>query len=146
MQANRNCKTVRNLFLVVASAFVFAAVANAQDYKGRFTLPFEAQWGTTTLAAGDYAFTLGSLREPTIAKIQQGKRNIALVMSQGHDRGDSKASALIVSRSGGHARIHALHLAELGWDLFYGAPKAEGQEMVSAPQLIQRIPVLTNGK
>jgi len=38
-----------------------------------------------------------------------------------------------------------LHLDELG-DFFYSAPKAEGLQMASAPQLIQRIPVFANGK
>jgi hypothetical protein len=148
MEANGNCGMVKNLVLALASAFIFVGAANAQApvYRGTFTLPLEAQWGKTTLAAGDYTFTLDSLRGPTTAKIEQGKRNVALVMSQGHQFADSKASALIVARSGGRARIVALHAAELGTDFLYGTPKAEGQETVSAPQLIQRIPVLTNGK
>jgi len=148
VEANRNCRMVRNLVLALASAFIIAGVANAQApvYRGTFTLPFEAEWGNTTLAAGDYTFTIDSLRGPATVKIEQGKRNVALVMSQGSQFADSKASALIVARSGGRARIVALHAAELGTDFLYGTPKAEGQALASAPQLIQRIPLLTNGK
>jgi hypothetical protein len=69
-----------------------------------------------------------------------------MVMAQGQSHGDSaKASALIVTRSGGRARIQALHLAELG-DFFYNLPKAERLQTASAPESIQRIPISANGR
>jgi hypothetical protein len=147
MKTNRSTRMVRNLVLTLASAFIFAGVANAQVYKGNFTLPFDAQWGRATLPAGDYSFVLDSVNGPCIIRVEQGKRSVAMVMAQSNDVSKpSNHSALIVTRSGGRARIRALHLAELGTDLYYGAPKAEAWEMASAPALIQRIPVSTSGK
>jgi hypothetical protein len=140
---------VRNLVLILAGAFVFAGTVRAQEptCEGKFTLPFEAQWGSVTLPAGGYAFTLNSTavgsRVVTVVRDQQ---KVAIVMAQGRSKSDStKASALIVTRSGGRARIDALHLAEVG-DFFYVAPKAEGLQTASTPQFIQRIPVSTEGK
>jgi hypothetical protein len=52
MKTNRSTRMVRNLVLGLASAFIFAGVANAQAHKGNFTLPFDAQWGKATLASG----------------------------------------------------------------------------------------------
>ncbi len=147
MKTNRTSGVVRNLVLTLASAFILAGIASAPACKGQFTLPFDAQWGRATLTAGDYTFTLDSNRQPSIVKIEQGQRNVALVMAQSGTASDaSKQSELIVTRSGGHARIRVLHLAELGTDLYYGAPRAEGREMASAPELIQRVPITFNGK
>jgi hypothetical protein len=149
MKTNRTSGVVRNLVLTVASAFIFAGIASAQApaYRGQFTLPFDAQWGGATLPAGDYSFTLKSTAYPAIVTIEQGQRNVALVMAQGSsDSNASKGSELIVTRSGGRARIRALHLAELGTELYYGAPKAEGREMANAPELIQRVPIILKGK
>jgi len=148
MKTNRTSyRVVKTLVLTVASAFIFAGIASAQVYKGQFTLPFAAQWGGATLPAGDYAFTLNSTAQPIIVRVEQGTRNVALVMAQSATASDaSRASELIVARSGGHERIRVVHLAELGTDLYYAAPKAEGQEMASAPELIQRVPIILNGK
>jgi aspartate oxidase len=149
MKSNRNSTVVRNLVLALASAFIFAGIASAQGpaYKGQFTLPFAAQWGAATLPAGDYTFTLNSTNMPDTITIEQGQRYVALVMAQDAPASDaSKASELIVTRSGGHARIRVLHLAALGTDLLYAVPKAEGREVASAPELIQRVPVVFNGK
>jgi len=149
MKANRTSGVVRNLVLALAGAFIFAGIASAQApaYKGQFTLPFDAKWGLATLPAGDYTFTLDSSALPAMIKIEQGTRNVALVMAQNTETSDaSKASELVVTRSGGYARIRVLHLAELGTDFAYGAPKAESREMASAPELIQRVPITLNGK
>jgi len=147
MKTNRNFGAIRNLVLALACTVLFAGIASAQAYKGQFTLPFDAHWGQATLAAGDYTFTLNSTGQPAIVKIEQGRRRMALVMAHGFSTSNaSKESELIVTRSGDHLRIRVLHLAELGTDLYYAAPKTEGREMASAPELIQRVPIILNGK
>jgi len=149
MKTNRNPSPFRYLVLTLASAFIFTGITSAQGpaAKGQFTLPFDAKWGPATLPAGDYTFTLNSTVLPAFVKIEQGDRNVALVMAQGSEASDaSKQSELIVTRSGGRERIRVLHLAELGTDLYYAAPKSEGREMASAPELIQRVPIIFNGK
>ena len=147
MKTNGTSRVVKNLVLTLASAFIFAGIASAQACKGQFTLPFEAKWGRATLPAGDYTFTLNSAGRPSIIKVEQGNRNVALVMAQSATASDaSKESELVVTRGSGQARIRILHLAELGTDLYYAAPKAEGREMASAPELIRRVPITFNGK
>jgi len=149
MQINRTSGVVRSLILALAGVCLFAGIASAQAaaVKGQFTLPFDAKWGGATLPAGDYTFTLDSMALPAIVRIETGDRCVALVMTQGADKTDSsKASELIVTRDGGQARIRVLHVAELGTDFEYSAPKSERREMASAPELIQRIPITFNGK
>ncbi len=149
MRTNRTSRVVRNLVFAVASAFIFAGIASAQGpvSSGQFTLPFDAQWGGATLPAGDYKFTLNSTALPAFVRIEQGQRNVALVMAQSSEASDTtKQSELIVTRSGDRARIRVLHLAGVGTDFYYSAPKAESREMASAPELIQHLPVVLNGK
>jgi len=149
MKLNRTSGVVRSLILALAGVCLFAGIASAQApaAKGQFTLPFEAKWGMATLPAGDYTFTFDSTTLPALVKIETGGRYVAFVMTQGTEKADaSKESELIVTRSGGQARIRVLHLAELGTDFQYSAPKSERREMASAPQLIERVPITFNGK
>ena len=56
---------------------LFAGAANAQHFaasRGSFTLPFEVNWGTAVLPAGDYTFTLGSFGMSPILAIEKGSR------------------------------------------------------------------------
>jgi len=147
MNTNRSFRLVGSMGLAVVCACLWAGVANAQDVlRGKFTLPFDAQWGTATLPAGDYEFTIRSVASPIVV-VNQGTRHMAFVLTQGANKDESnKASELYVTRSGGRAAIRMLHSAELGTDFFYNRPKAYGRELAGAPELIERIPVLTNGK
>jgi len=148
MKTNRSSSVIRNTFLALVSTVVFAGLANAQGsaYKGQFTLPFEAKWGNATLPAGDYTFTLDSAALPAMVRIETTDRYIGLVIAQDTNASHaSKGNELIVTRSGGYARISALHLATLATDFEYATPKAERQVLASAPKLIQSLPI-HNGK
>jgi len=149
VKKNQSSRVVKNLVLALAGAFILGGTVKAQGSacEGKFTLPFDAQWGGVTLPSGDYTFTLDSTALGSyVVTVVQGQRKVAMVMAQGQSHGDTaRTSALIVTRSGGRARIQALHLAELG-DFFYSAPKAEELQMASAPQLMERVSVFTKGK
>jgi len=149
VKKNQSLRVVKNLVLALAGAFILGGTVKAQGSacEGKFTLPFDAQWGGVTLPSGDYTFMLDSTALGSyVVTVVQGQRKVAMVMAQARSQGDSaRASALIVRHSGGRARIDSLHLIELG-DFFFSAPKAEGSQIASAPQLIQRIPVFTSGK
>jgi hypothetical protein len=56
MKSTRSLKSVRILLLAVLAAALSASLASAQDYEGKFTLPFEARWGMAVLPPGDYTF------------------------------------------------------------------------------------------
>jgi len=150
MKTNRSSWMVRNLVLALAGAAIFVGVANAQDtvYAGNFTLPFEAQWGGLTLPAGDYSLKLGySPAGWDTILIEQDGRKLGMVMSRSHNQDlSSKHSTLVVARSDGRARIVALHVEELRSDFNYGVPRGGARVIASAPELIQRIPLSSNGK
>ena len=58
-------QVVKSISKVAIAALVLSAVATggkAQQsiYQGKFTLPVETHWGSATLPAGEYTFTVGS--------------------------------------------------------------------------------------
>ena len=117
MKSIRSLKSVRILLLAVLAAGLSASLASAQDYEGKFTLPFEARWGTAVLPAGDYSFRINTNNYSCIALVSQGGRGVAFIMPDtAASRGEvAGSSALIAVRSAGSYRIRALRLAEAGW-------------------------------
>ncbi|MGA2475854.1 MAG: hypothetical protein ABSF73_04460 [Terriglobia bacterium] len=148
MKSIRSLKSVRILLLAVLAAGLSASLASAQDYEGKFTLPFEARWGTAVLPAGDYSFRINTNNYSCIALVSQGGRGVAFIMPDtAASRGEvAGSSALIAVRSAGSYRIRALRLAEAGVVLEYNPPKAERQILAQQPVLFQRVPVIAAGK
>src|SRR5208337_3582110 len=144
MKSTRSLKSVRILLLAVLAAGLSASLARAQEYEGKFTLPFEARWGTAVLPAGDYSFRLDPSQNPCIALVRQGTRGVAFVMADG---GASKgevagSSALIAVASAGSYRIRALRLAEAGVVLEYSPSKAERPILAEQLVLLQRVALI----
>jgi hypothetical protein len=73
-----------------AAALALGALAtsgNAQNaYQGKFTLPFETHWGSATLPAGDYTFSLPSNSAPYRLYIQ-GQGVSAIIQAATADQG-----------------------------------------------------------
>ena len=144
MKSTRSLKSVRILLLAVLAAGLSASLVSAQEYEGKFTLPFEARWGGAVLPAGDYSF---SLDRGHIALVRQGRRGVAFIATSKATRGEvAGSSALIAVASAGSYRIRALRLAEAGVVLEYMPPKAERQILAQQPMLLQRVPVIAVGK
>ncbi|MGD0323818.1 MAG: hypothetical protein ABSD45_08780 [Terriglobia bacterium] len=147
MKSTRSLKSVRILLLAVLAAGLSASLARAQEYEGKFTLPFEARWGKAVLPPGDYSFRVNPSHEPCMALVSQGRQGVALIMANDAAKGEVAGStALIAVRSAGSYRIRALRLAEAGVVLEYSPPKAERQILAQLPVLFQRVPVIAAGK
>jgi hypothetical protein len=147
MKSTRSLKSVRILLLAVLAAGLSASLASAQEYEGKFTLPYEARWGKAVLPAGDYSFRVNPSRDSCITLVGQGRRGVALILTSKTTRGEvAGSSALITVRSAGSYRIRALRLAEAGMVLEYMPPKAERQLVAQQPVLFQRVPVIAAGK
>jgi hypothetical protein len=149
MKSNRNFKVLGILLLGLVGIGLSAGSASAQQaYRGRFTLPFEAKWGESTLPAGDYTFTLDhATAEGNLNILSQDKKTAAIVHVSGvTELSKATTSSLTAVRSGGTYRIRVLTAAEIGKAFNCGAPKGESQMMAQAPWLIQRIPVLVASK
>jgi hypothetical protein len=147
MKSTRSLKSVRILLLAVLAAGLSASLASAQEYEGKFTLPFEARWSTAVLPAGDYSISVNASKEPCLALISQEGRGVAYIATSITSRGEvTGSSALIAVPSAGSYRIRALRLAEVGVVLEYTPPKAERQILAQQPVLLRDVPVIATGK
>jgi len=147
MKSTRSLKSVRILLWAVLAAALSASLASAQEYEGKFTLPFETRWGTAVLPAGDYTFRVNASQAPCMVSVSQDQQIVALVLTSSTTRGEvAGSSALIAVRNAESYRIRALRLAEVGVVLEYTPPKAERQLLAQQPVLFQRVPVIAAGK
>jgi hypothetical protein len=99
----RNLKLFTKLGAATLALGTLAISGNAQDaYQGKFTLPFETHWGSTTLPAGDYTFTLPSNCAPYGLYIQG--RGVGAIIAA------ITADEKVVS---GHAQLNLVDIAQM---------------------------------
>ena len=137
----RRLKLLTKFGVAALALGALATSGNAQNaYQGKFTLPFETHWGSATLPAGDYTFTLPSKSVPYIIYVQ-GEKLSAIIM----------ASAADEKVASGHAQLNLVDIAdvqnvetfevpELGLTFSYATPKQkqmgrkEAHQKMTAPQ------------
>jgi hypothetical protein len=119
----RHLKLFTKLATTALALGALTTSGNAQNaYQGKFTLPFETHWGSATLPAGDYTFTLSSASSPYTLYIQ-GQAGSAIIRA-------SSADSKVIS---GHAQLNLVDIAnvqnvqtfeapELGLTLIYATP------------------------
>ena len=93
-------------------------LANAQGLTGKFTLPFEARWGTAALRPGDYSFKLEHAPGGSLY-LYRGTKPVAIVYAQSFDQKASGHDALMVVRENAPATIREMKLSSAGLVLYY---------------------------
>lgn len=162
-------KTIRNLmtfagFFVVFLALVAPAakgqVLDKPSFAGQFTLPFEAQWGSMTLPAGDYTLSYGLLGAGQgIVEVQGKAKGSPHGMIRVEANGPSSAtkSGLVCVREGNVLVVRALELPDSSTIARFAMPRgtqltahqrngSKNAQLAEAHMLIQRIPVTLNAK
>jgi hypothetical protein len=148
MKTNRSLRLVKFAMLVLVTACFGAGLANAQEVKGKFNLPFETHWGNAVLAPGDYTFRLNfsaSGGDYTVL-VREEDQTATMIMASTRDHSFSGKSGLIVERHGNRGTVRSLRLAEAGLVIYYPAAKAQPEVLAQGPVLIQRIPILMASK
>ena len=128
--------------MALLAACLMAGRANAQEFQGKFSLPFQARWGQATLPAGDYSLTVGSPGTPFQLHLYRGRNCVGLILAQSFDRTYSGPAELTVEEG----TVRALNLPQIGMVLQY-APQHPKQ--LTAPeerQLAQMVPVTAASK
>jgi hypothetical protein len=148
MKTDRSSRMVTNLVLALAGAFIFTGVASGQApvYAGKFTLPFEARWGSATLPAGDYSFKLDTVDPAGALVLFRGTRAVALIRNQMHSMEPSDYSRLTVVQNSAGNTVRELSLPEIGVVLHYPLSKPGRASAAAEREIAQRIPVTTSGK
>jgi hypothetical protein len=143
MKSIQNHSWMKVLVLAAFVACLSAGLASAQEFKGSFTLPFDAQWGGTTLPAGDYSFRINTARAPYVAHVRGEQGSIMVLAQSISDRPSPGHSELVIANSRGKSAVRALCLAELGVVLSYGKSQPQGSALArhEEPILYRRVSV-----
>jgi hypothetical protein len=141
----RHSVEVRLFTAVLLATCAFVAVANAQTFSGRFTLPFEAHWGKTVLPAGSYTINLDARYNVALLRTAKGKAvgftPIPIVSTS-----DKGATALLVMIRGNQRIIRSLNLPASGVTLIYPPATNAERELLAKADQVQAVPVVWAGK
>jgi hypothetical protein len=120
LKSTQIVRQLSRVALVALAIGLFAGYGKAQDaYQGKFTLPFQAEWGGAVLTPGDYTITIKSAASPYLIYLQ-GERKSAFILTVGVDSSEmSDRSQLTVVIAGGHRVVTALQAGQLGLVLDY---------------------------
>ncbi len=148
MNTNRSLRLVTFAVLALVTACFGASLANAQEVRGTFNLPFEVHWGPAVLSPGNYSFQLNSsgFLTPHIMLVHGEDHTANFILPGGFEHSVSGKSALIVERQGESATVSALRLPDAGLVIYYPVAKAKRQILAQCPVLIQRLPILMASK
>jgi hypothetical protein len=121
--------------VLAAAVAVTAPQAGAQSptYKGTFTLPVEARFGTTVLEPGNY--TVSTLGNASGIRITGESKSVS-ILSAGYDltREGEKSKIVLVSTDNGYA-LRSFESASMGRALRFPVYKGHGNsEHASAKQ------------
>lgn len=128
-------KKVRSWMISVAALLMLfgwvATEAKAQSlysthFAGKFTLPFEAQWGQMTLPPGNYILYYGYMGTGGIHVVEVAREDTGhgqgRVFPRGRDNSRGEASFLVCIRDGDKGYVRSLHMAEIGESIEFARP------------------------
>jgi hypothetical protein len=114
--------------LALAIVLVASAVpANAQQiYRATFTLPFEAQWGSTMIEPGQYTITVEEALGQKLIRVH-GAGDVALFagISSSEPYGDT--SKLVFENVAGVYTLKAFSAAAIGQSFMFPVHKSKGE-------------------
>ena len=139
----RNSKLFTKFGATALAVGALAISGSAQDaYQGKFTLPSETHWGSTTLPAGDYIFTLPTNSAPYMFYVQ-GKGVGAIIVADAADEKVASGHAqLNLVDIGGVKTVETFEAPSLGVTFSYAAPtqKRMGRKDVHGKMTPQSAP------
>ena len=119
----RRLKLLMKFGVAALALGALATSGKAQNaYQGKFTLPFETHWGSATLPAGDYTFTLPSNSAPYRFYIQ-GQGTSAIIQANTADQGvvSERPQLNLVDITDVHT-VQTFEAPELGVTFTYWTP------------------------
>jgi len=107
---------VKTLALSVGVVALLSAIAPAQDFVGKFTLPYEAYWGQTLLSPGDYSYSLESTGPSArlLVRKSSGTSGFMVMARSCSNTEPSATTQLAITQQGTERFISSLYLGEAG--------------------------------
>jgi hypothetical protein len=141
-------KTLGMVGMAVAVFALIAANVQARPAThGHFVLPYDAQWGSVALPAGDYTFSIDHLTASGQILLYRGTQAAGIVRWQDMENDQKLGSAgeLLCVRHDGKVTVRALELPEVG-TLYFALPKGMKTLVAQQPELIEAVSVQVGGE
>lgn len=118
-------KTVVRTLALAAGVVVFLPTfAPAQDFVGKFTLPYAAYWGQTLLSPGEYSYSLESMGPSARLLVRKSSGTSGfMVMARSCSNAEPSATTqLAITQQGAERFISTLYLGKVGEVLHFDVP------------------------
>jgi hypothetical protein len=130
----------RRFALAVVLVGLSAAAAQAQSYKGRFTLPNETRWNGATLPAGDYSLAMNTVEGPLRVIDSSGQIRV-LAYALVEDLGNGQPTALLVTRDGPVRTVRSLNCPAWGHKLVFKPLTRAERALIAEREQVETVPV-----
>jgi hypothetical protein len=130
MTSARKLSRIQVLLLSLISSIAFPSLAAAQPVTaGKFTLSSAAKWGTVTLPAGDYTFSVeDSVSPPTVTIFAADGTGKGIVMPAFvSDIRSADKSKITMEVIDGQSVVTELYVEHMGFVLHYNPDKSNAQ-------------------
>lgn len=135
-------KCISGIVLAVTIAFTVIAprLQAGPAAQDKFVLPFDAQWGKTTLPAGVYTLSVDRFSSNGTIRIARGQQGVGIMLPQLFDytQKRGKNPELICVRHNGVVTVRALRLPQVG-TFYFPLPKELKVLMAQQPQMIETV-------
>jgi hypothetical protein len=131
--------------MVLLGICAFTTVANAQTNAGKFTLPYEVQWGRHVLPAGEYKIATGYAGNVALVRSTDGKF-VTFTPVAIKEQSDDSGAALHVVAYGNRYLVRSINLPARGISLVYPPANDAEREILAKADRVESVPVTTAKK
>ncbi len=141
MKSIRNNTLLHTLALGVLASCLGAVFANAQPFRGTFSLPAEVRWGTATLQAGNYTLSSEGASTGNLVQVIQAGKVVATVLPQGHNPAVAGQTALVIENGRSGSTVREMRLPDFGVVFYYAPHKPRHGTAAEERAVAQLIPI-----
>ena len=126
-----NMKWTMSAVMLAAALATTASAQTAERYRGSFTLPFEARFGTVVLEPGNYTVT--TLEGAKGLRISGDHRNVVILAAGSDVKKETDKAKLIMVDAGGMYTLRSFDSGAMGKELHFLVTKNKnGTERAAA--------------
>jgi hypothetical protein len=137
----RSVIKVKLLAAAMLAAGLFASAGYAQtEFSGKFTLPYEVQWGKNVIPPGQYFISMHAAGAAAMVQSEDGKIAFYTPIPI-QDRKEKGTTALKVLARGNARIVLSLNLPERGLSLVYRPATAAERELLAKADHESTVPL-----
>jgi hypothetical protein len=144
--------TIRNMIqarMIAAAVLVVSLCAAAgyakPSFTGRFTLPYEVNWGKNTLPAGNYVIIIEEVGRQATVESLDGHIAFFTPMPIKLDS-DGGSTGLVVLVRGNERVVRLLNLPHAGVSLVYQPQTSAERELLVKADRVEAVPLVAGAK